>query len=312
VLATLSPATFAALDAMLPPTWSRANPVDIIGDAGPERYASALDALLQDDGVDAILVMNCPTALASSLEAAEAVLAALARRRAGGKPVKPIFVNWLGEASTRAPRAEFAAAGVPSYDTPADAVRGFLYLRDYSRLQRLLMRTPPGLPEGFETRPDLARGVLKEAASAGRALLTEPEAKDVLAAYGIPVVRTLTAASPDEVERMSASMLGEAGAVVIKILSDDISHKSDVGGVALNLSTPADARAAAERMLRRAAQVRPDARIRGFTVQPMISRPRAHELIAGVADDPTFGPVIVFGAGGTAVEVIKDLSLIHI
>ncbi len=309
VLATLSPATMAALDAILPPTWSRANPVDIIGDAGPERYAGALDALLEDDGVDAILVMNCPTALASSMEAAEAVLATLARRRTGGKPLKPIFVNWLGDASTRAPRAEFAAAGVPSYDTPAHAVRGFLNLRDYSRLQRLLMRTPPGLPEGFETRPDVARGVLKEAASAGRALLTEPEAKDVLAAYGIPVVSTLTAASPEEVERMSASMLADTGAIVVKILSDDISHKSDVGGVALNLSTPADARAAAERMLRRAAQVRPDARIRGFTVQPMISRPRAHELIAGVADDPTFGPVLVFGAGGTAVEVIKDKAL---
>jgi acetyltransferase len=307
-LATLSPAAVAALDAVLPATWSRANPVDIIGDAGPARYADALDALLQDADSDAVLVINCPTALASSTAVAEEAVATLERRATGGKPPKPVLTNWLGDEASRGARELFAARGIASFATPGDAIDGFMQLVGHARAQQELTRTPPSMPEDLGLDSEAAGATIAAALAAGRSALSEVEAKALLACYGIPVVPTDIASSPAEVATHAARWIGSHGACVVKILSDDITHKSDVGGVRLGLERAEDARHAAEDILKRVERLRPQARVKGFTVQPMIRRPKAVELIAGMSVDPTFGPLLMFGAGGTAVEVVRDTA----
>jgi acetyltransferase len=171
------------------------------------------------------------------------------------------------------------------------------------------MRTPPALPEDAAPDTATARAVIARALAEGRRLLSEPEAKAVLAAYGVPTVPTQVASTPQEAERLAAGMLENAEAMVVKILSPDLTHKSDVGGVRLNLATAGEVRAAAEAVIAQARARRPEARIEGVVVQPMVRRPGAHELILGIGDDPTFGPVMLFGAGGTAVEVVADKAL---
>jgi len=307
-LAQLSDAGKAALDAVLPPTWSRGNPVDIVGDAGPERYSAALEVLLEEPDTDAILVMNCPTAAASSTAVAEAVVAAIGQRRQARKQVKPLLTNWLGEEVSREARQLFASQDIASFEFPAAAIEGFMQLVSYSRAQEQLMRTPPSLPEELGLHTADAEKIITEALRAGRTVLSEVEGKLLLAAYGIPVVPTEVATSPEEVGTIAARLLQQHDACVVKVLSDDISHKSDVGGVRLGLEHPEEARTAAADILARVARLLPHAHVKGFTVQPMIRRPRAHELIAGMAVDRTFGPVLLFGAGGTSVEVVADTA----
>ncbi|HVY44139.1 MAG TPA: bifunctional acetate--CoA ligase family protein/GNAT family N-acetyltransferase [Hyphomicrobiaceae bacterium] len=306
-LATVSDAMRAAFDAALPPTWSHGNPIDILGDADAARYRRALEILLSSEDADAILVMNCPTALASSTEIAEQVVALVDRQRASPAPIKPVLAVWLGDESSREARKLFAAKNIASFATPAEGVDGFMQLVSYARAQEQLMRTPPSLPEVvFDSAG--AAATIEIALRSKRSVLSEAEAKDILAAYGVPVVPTRIAASPEEVGRLARDIIADYGASVIKILSDDISHKSDVGGVRLGLEHAEEAELAAADMLRRIAELMPDARIKGFTVQPMIRRPRAHELILGMSVDPTFGPLMMFGAGGTAVEVLRDTA----
>jgi acetyltransferase len=307
-LAALSETTLVALDAVLPATWSRGNPVDIIGDADSARYRTALDILLGADEVDAVLVMNCPTALASSTAIAEEVVALIQARRQKRARSKPVFATWLGDGASRAARQVFATRDIASFATPAEGIDGFMQLVDYARVQEQLMRIPPSLPG--ELHFDSARGeaTIRDALRAGRTVLSEAEAKNLLAAYGIPVVQTAVAASPEEVGRLAEKVIAQHGACVIKIVSDDISHKSDVGGVRLGLERAEEAQRAAASMLARIARLKPTARITGFAVQPMIRRPRAHELILGMSVDATFGPLMMFGAGGTAVEVLHDTA----
>ena len=307
-LAKLSPELTAKLDAILPATWSRANPIDIIGDATPERYAAAMEAVLEHGPGKAILVMNCPTALASSTGAAEAVIATVERHQAKA-PVPPILTNWLGADAAEGARVAFQEVRIPTYDFPSDAVEGFGYLWQYAKAQEALMRTPPREADLSAIDAAAARRAMAEAASNGRALLTEPEAKAVLAAYGIPTVPTRVARSPEEVEVTAQELLNEAPALAIKVLSEDITHKSDAGGVRLGLGSAAEARDAAAAIKARIAKNLPQARIEGFTVQPMITRLNAHELLLGVFDDKLFGPVILFGAGGVATEIIKDSAV---
>ena len=307
-LAKLKPDLLAKLDAILPKTWSRANPIDIIGDATPERYAATMEAVLEDANANAILVMNCPTALASSTGAAEAVIGAVERHK-HNSGVPPILTNWLGAAVADEARAKFQEANIPSYESPRDAIKGFGFLWQYARAQEALMRTPPREADLSDINSEAARAAMAAAAKEGRALLTEPEAKAVLRAYGIPTVPTRVAATPQEVEATASELLEHAPALAVKVLSEDISHKSDVGGVRLGLQSPADAREAAEDIKSRVAKSRPDARLEGFTVQPMIVRPNAHELLLGVSEDRLFGPVILFGAGGVATEVVRDSAV---
>lgn len=308
VLAELSPDTQSALDGVLPPTWSKGNPVDIIGDAGPDRYAQALDIIMRDDASDAVLVMNCPTALSSSEAAAGVVIAADDKRREVRGISKPVLTNWLGDGAASRSRALFSSADIPTFETPDAAVNGFMQLVRYKRAQDELMQTPASVPGGLRFDRERAHAIITEALRAKRTTLSEVEAKALLSAYGVPVVRTETAEDPQHVEEIAADILKGAPACVVKILSDDVSHKSDVGGVRLAIQTAQEAREAASGMLDKVRAARPDADIRGFTVQPMVSRPHARELIVGMSEDATVGPLMMFGAGGTAVEVVADTA----
>lgn len=299
-LAELSNQTIARLDAVLPRIWSRGNPVDIIGDAPGKRYADALEILLTAPEVDAVLVLNCPTAVASSIEAAEAVVAAL-----GPKP-RPVLTSWIGGTAADGARRLFAARRIPTYETPDKAVRGFMHLVRYRRNQEMLMQVPPSVPGEFETNPVEARTAIAAALNEGREWLSPAEVRHVLASYGIRTVRSRAAATPEDVARSAAEI---GGPVALKVVSPDILHKSDVGGVMLNLETPDEARNAARAMVDRIRRLRPEARITGFTVEEMIRRPHAHELIVGMVEDRQFGPFILFGHGGVAVEVMRDKAV---
>ena len=304
-LAELTSETITQLDTVLPATWSRNNPVDIIGDAPPERYRDALKALMADDGVDAVLVLNSPTAVASCTTAARTVIDTYRECQPTTRP-KGIFTSWLGIDCAGEARKLFALNGIPTYETPSEAVRGFMQLVRYHRGQETLMQTPPNMPETFMPQTAKARRIIQNVLEQGRQWLTETEAKAVLSAYQIPVVPTREASTPEQAGAVAAEL---GCPVVLKILSPDITHKSDVGGVALNLASQAAVDQAARGMLQRVQQNQPAAVLTGFTVQPMIRRPNAWELIVGVKDDMQFGPVIMFGHGGTAVEVIQDTSI---
>ncbi len=302
-LATLAPETVAALDRVLPASWSRANPVDIIGDAPGDRYIAALGPVLHDPGVDALLVLNAPTAVASSLEAAQAVTGWL--KDHPPPQGKALLTSWVGGEAAAEARTLFADAGIASYSTPSQAVRGFQYMARYRKVQDELMEAPRATAP-CASDPAAARAIVRTALAAGREWLDEADAKAVLAAYGIPVVRTFAAADPQDAARLAA---GLTPPLAVKIRSRDITHKSDVGGVILNLPDAAAVATAAGQMLDRVRTARPDAVVDGFTVQEMIRRPGAYELILGLSHDPTFGPVILFGHGGVGVEVIGDKAL---
>ncbi|MEX3012079.1 GNAT family N-acetyltransferase [Hoeflea sp. TYP-13] len=309
-LATLADETIGKLNRVLPATWSGGNPVDIIGDASPDRYETATEIVLSDPGVDGVLVMNCPTALASSVEAARATLGAIAKyKKAKGRP-KSVLAAWLGDSASTEARTLLSTSGLPTYETPADAVRGFTYLTRHARDQRALMQVPESVPKALKTDRTSAAAIINRVLKQDRELLTEPEAKSILASYGIVTVETAIARTPTEVETEAGRLIDSGQSeLAIKILSKQITHKSDVGGVVLGLPSAQAAYAAAEEMQSRIHKTMPQVHIEGFTVQPMVRRPGAHELIIGVNDDPTFGPVILFGAGGTAVEVIKDTAI---
>ncbi|CAM5467464.1 acetyltransferase [Aquamicrobium terrae] len=305
-LAELSPATIERLDAGLPPTWSRANPVDIIGDAPAGRYRSAVEIVAADPGVDAVMVFNCPTGLASPADSATAVAALATDGRIGGKPV---LTCWLGEHTARTARRLLQNAGLASFETPADAVRAISYLANWSRAQKALGRVPSSRSEDVAADRETVRRIFRAAAAEGRRMLTEPEAKAAVAAYGIPVPETVIARSPAQARQAAARLLGKWPAVVVKLLSKAITHKSDIGGVVLGIETAERAGEAASAIEGRVRERAPDADIEGYAVQPMVVRKHAHELILGMSRDPIFGPAILFGAGGTAVEVVNDTAV---
>ena len=307
ILADISPDAMTKLDAALPPIWSRANPVDIAGDADDARYAAALEQLLDDSANDAVLVMNVPTALASAADAAGSVVAVTQRHREKRVAAKPVLAVWVG--GSAAATAAFDAAGIPSYATESDAVGGFMHVVRYRESLGALMATPPSLPQDFVPDTAAARPVIDGVMREGRVWLDPIEATRLFSAYGIPVTPAHLARDADEAAAVAKPYLAEGQAVVAKILSPDIVHKSEIGGGRLNLTNERAVREAAAEILSLARAAKPAARITGVTIFPMIVRPKARELIVGVADDPTFGPVIVFGQGGTAVEVISDKAL---
>lgn len=304
-LADLSPDTLAALDKVLPPTWSRANPVDIIGDAPPERYVEAVRMVAADVNVDALLVMNCPTALAEPLAAARALAAITDKGHLNGKPV---LATWLGEYAATPARQALNAAGIASLDTPRKAAEGLNLLMRWRQLGTQLQR----VPETFETLHvdrAAAEQVLDAAMDAGRSMLTEPEAKAVLAAYGIAVPRTILATDIAAVRVAAEDLLRTGGKVAVKMVSGTLTHKSDIGGVVLDIASVSGAGEAAKAIVERLEEKKLERQLEGFAVQQMIHRPKAQELLVGVATDPVFGPVLMFGAGGTAVEVLHDTTM---
>lgn len=305
-LAELSPETIARLNAVLPSTWSHANPIDIIGDAPPERYRVATEAVAADAGTDVVLVMNCPTGLGSPLAAASAVAALAQDGKIGGKP---ILTCWLGEHTAREGRRVLQDAGIASFETPSDAATAVSYLSEWSRAQRALMRTPSSRREDARSGREAVLAIFRQVAKGGRRMLTEPEAKAVISAYGIPVPETIVARSPVEVEAAAGRLLKTSAQVVVKLLSKAISHKSDIGGVVLGIATCAAAGEAARSIEARVLGHAPQVDIEGYAVQPMVTRKQAQELILGMSRDPIFGPVILFGAGGVAVEVMDDTAI---
>jgi acetyltransferase len=299
-VADLSEDTIDKLNAVLPAMWSARNPVDIIGDATGDRYAAALKVLLAQGDGDAVLVINCPGALEDPTETAEAVIRAMGGRR------RPLFAAWLGSDSTREARTRFAENRVPSYETPEDAVRGFLHLVRHRRSQDNLMETPPSLPSDFAPETKTARDVVAAARRDGHTWLREEATRALLAAYGLRVAPTEEAGDA-EAAVAAAERLGYP--VALKVRSPEIRHKGEVGGVELELDSAAAVRAAAERMRERVGRNRPDARIEGFTVQRMVRLSGGIELALGIVEEPPFGPVLLFGQGGPAWRSGHDVSV---
>lgn len=300
-LATLSPATIARLDAALPAGAVRGNPLDLMGDADGTRYAAALDALMADPEVDAVLALHGPTPFATAESVATSVLGTLER------PAKPVVTSWVGEADAEPARRLFQERGVPTYATPDKAVRGFMHMVRYRRNQAMLMQTPASIPEEFPTDTARARAVVEKALAEGRGQLDEAEGAELLAAYGLRTVETRRVPADPMAAGRAASDIGFP--VALKVLSRDVARRTDAGGVMLNLETAEVVRAAAEAMLERARRARPETRIDGFSVQPMVRPAVGYETIAGMVEDPLFGPVLLFGQGGAAVEEIDDTTI---
>ena len=303
-LANLGSETINRLNSVLPPTWSHANPVDLVGDAGAERYAGAVEFVLQDPNVDALLVAYCPTMIVSSLEAAKGLLAAL--RQADATSKKNVFACWIGTANVSEGRAHLVAAQVPDYETPERAVRAFMHLVRHRQSQDLLIETPSSVAPRAEAEARRAREIIHNVISDKREWLDPAEVASFLGCYGIPFVRTQAVPDPASAAQAAARIKAP---VALKIRSRDVIHKSDVGGVVLDLANSSEVEAAARQMNENVTRALPKARLEGFIIQEMIHRPGAFELIAGISTDPTFGPVILFGHGGTAVEILQDKSL---
>jgi len=303
-LADLSPATIEKLDTALSAqtalsSRTHSNPVQI-GSGDGKRYVKALDILLEASEVDSLLVMHAPTALTSASEIAEEVIKSVKAHRAN------VMTCWVGQEQAGPARRLLREAGIPTYETPGAAVRAFMHLVNYRKNQDMLMETPASALADFTPATASARLIVENALATGNTILSEPEAKAILTAYGIPTVETHIVRSPAEAGRLADKM---GFPVALKILSPDIAHKSDVGGVVLNLPSSLEVEKAAHAMLEKVGRKTPDAQILGFTVQTMARRPGAQEIIIGVTTDPIFGPVIMFGQGGVAVEIINDSAI---
>ncbi len=299
-LASISEETRAELERITSATWRLSNPVSIPFDADGEQYAAVVKVLLKDKGVDAILAMHVPFAGLDEAGVAKSLAESLKRVR------RMVLTSWLGTGSAQESRHIFHEAGIPTYDTPDKAIRAYLYMVEYQRNQEMLIETPASLPTDFFPDTTTARNVITNALEQGRKILTEPEAKDVLASYGIPVVETRITVSAREAV-IAADELGYP--VAVKLRSPQISQPLDVGGVILDLETAEQVWDACANVLGRISRERPDAYVEGFTVQKMGRRPGAHELFISAKEDSVFGPVILFGHGGTAREMVRDRAV---
>jgi acetyltransferase len=302
-LAQLSDPTVSLLNAKLPPQWSRGNPIDIIGDAPPERYAAAAAAALADPNVDALLALYSPVAVTAPEDAASAVAGAVRGSR------KPVLAAWLGDINPTASRAFLESHGIPNFYTPENAVEAFSFLCAYRRNQSQLMQVPAAaVDDAEEPRPDIeaALALRNRAIDERRTILTEHEAKALLGAFRVPVPESILA-KDREAAVQAARKIGFP--VVIKIHSPDITHKSDVGGVRLSLQNADMVASAYDDMMRHVRALRPQARIEGAIVQPMLRFSHTREVLVGVSTDPVFGPVVSFGTGGVAVEAVADAAV---
>jgi len=296
----LGSGTIDGLDKALPAHWSHGNPVDILGDAPPERYRQAIELCHADPDVDGVLAMYVPQAMSDATASAEEVILA-----AGGKR-KPTLACWLGGQQVETAHRRFAEQRLPSFTTPEASVEAFSYLAAYDRNQKLLMQVPGPLTGRSEPDVEGARLIIEGALAEGRSVLSTTESKAVLTAFHVPTAPSLEASSANEA-LVAAESLGFP--VAMKINSHDITHKSDVGGVRLNIDNPHAVRGVFRELTESVAAARPDANVRGVTVERMSRRPHGRELLIGVVRDAVFGPTISFGAGGTAVEVLQDRAI---
>ena len=298
-LAELSPETDEKLKACLPGFAARGNPVDVAGDADATRYATAAAALMDDPGCDGVLAILTPQAMSDPTATAQALV-----QVAKGHPTKPLLTSFMGEIKVAEGLRIFHDQHVPTFDTPEDAVRAYLYMYEYTKNLANLYETPADILPDFKPDRGAVKKVFLEVARAKRSILSEYEAKQVLAAYDIGTVRTLIATSAEECSRVAQEI---GFPVAIKILSHDITHKSDVGGIALNVRSAPEAANQFTKIVGRVKAAMPEAEIIGVTVQEM-SR-GGYEVIIGSKKDPTFGPALMFGMGGTGVELYRDVAV---
>lgn len=299
-LAKLSDETIARLNESLPAFWSHNNPVDVLGDAPPERFAKALDVVLEDKNVDAVLLILTPQAMTDSAGTARACA------EVAGKAHKPVLAAWMGGHTVSEGIQLFNDANIPTYRTPEKAVNAFMHLVSYARNLQTLHETPRDIPVSFKLDRQRLRGVFDTLLTEGSEILSENVSKAFLEAYEIPVTKPQLARSAAEAADV-ARRIGYP--VVMKIHSPQITHKTDVGGVVLNLASDDAVRQAFDRIVKGAHEKRPDAEIIGVTVQKMVTYPNSFELILGTKKDPVFGAVIMVGMGGVAAEVFRDRAL---
>jgi acetyltransferase len=300
-LAKLSQKTMDALNGILPHYWSRANPVDILGDADAERYRAVLDLCLKDENVDGLLIIYTPQGVAQPSEIAKNIVE-LSKTR---MPHKTILTSFMGYEMTEEANRVLTENSIPTYSTPEQAIATYMYMYQYKRNLGLLYETPEELPVDSVPPKRPLTVIMRNAARENREILTETEAKKLLEYYCLPTVKTLIAKTADEAARMA---LNVGYPVVLKILSPQIVHKTEAGGVILDVTTEAELRKAFDQIMQRAKEYNPNAEIQGVTVQPMVKK-RGYEVILGAKSDPLFGPVILFGMGGIGVELYKDVAI---
>jgi len=299
-LATLSESTLQELNQYLPPPWSHGNPVDVLGDASPERFAQALATVIADPQVDAVLAILTPQAMTDPSKMASSLVGVARSSR------KPILANWMGGRLVRQGIEILNQAGVPTADTPNDAISAFMNLARHAKNLELLYETPRDVPLNLDGDTRASRERLRKLFSTDRDVLYEAEAKALLSAYGITVAEVREGTT---VEEVVAAARAVGFPVVLKVVSPQITHKTDVGGVVLNLAHEEQVRAAHAEMIAQVQRARPDAQIHAVSVQPMVTLPGGIELIIGAKKDPVFGPVIMVGIGGIAAELFQDRAL---
>ncbi|MCL2474867.1 MAG: acetate--CoA ligase family protein, partial [Chloroflexi bacterium] len=299
-LAKITPEFIAKINDDMPATWSRSNPIDIIGDAGVARYAIAVDAAINDENIDAVTVIYTPQGDAESEDIADAVI------KLAETTDKPVMTVWMGEGTTERSRCMFIEKKIPAYRFPEHAVQAFANMTRFQKLNDKLNSIAAPVQDSRPADNSHLKAIIKAAKSEGRTILNETESKTILEAYGIAATRPYFAASAEEAAQIADKQLKYP--VVMKIASKDISHKSDVGGVILNLKNANEVREAFRNMMVTVSQNMPAAQLDGVTLQRMVSK-YDYELIIGSTTDPAFGPVILFGAGGTQAEFYKDVAV---
>jgi len=300
VLPSLDEKLTSQLNQVLPANWSHQNPVDIIGDATPERYHATLDILSKDENVDGLLTILIPVSMAHPSKVAKQVI------QDAKQSDKPILACWMGEKHVKLSWKLFEKNKIPYFDTPEKAVRAFSYLADYQFNQQLLLQVPEAISR--QPTPDItkARAIIDSALAENRTVLTALESKAILKAFAIPVSETIPANNKDE----AISAAEKVGfPLAMKINSPDITHKQDVGGVQLNIINQEGVKDAFDHIIQNAKKNAPQAKIFGVTLERMMNNPNDRELLIGVVHDKVFGPVISFGAGGSLVEIMKDRAL---
>jgi acetyltransferase len=301
-LAMLSKKTIDGLNAALPPFWSHGNPIDVLGDASAERYKVALEACLNDENVDGIAIVFTQQAVSDAVGIAKSIVELV---KSKSYQTKTIVTSLMGSGAVAEANKILNANNIPTYSTPEQAIRTYMTMYHYQLNVSLLYETPEEFPVDASPPKRPVNVILRTAAMEDREILTEDEAKKILKYYNFPVVRTEVANNVDEAVAYAQQM---GFPVVLKILSPQIVHKSDVGGVILNIHSETEVREAFELLIQRATAHDPTAQIIGVTVQPMVER-KGHEIIIGGKKDPVFGPIILFGMGGVGVELFKDYSI---
>jgi acetyltransferase len=298
-LAELTPETNEKLKACLPEFSARGNPVDVGGDADADRFALAAQALMDDPNCDGVLAILTPQAMSQPTATAQSLVQVSRTHQ-----LKPLLTSFMGQIKVAEAIKLFHTARVPTFNTPEDAVGAYMYMYQYTKHLTNLYETPADILPQFDPDRTKVKDIFLNIAREGRSILTEPEAEHVIEAYQIPVVKTMEATTAEECAA-AARTIGFP--VAVKILSQDISHKVDVSGVALNVGTEEEAKEQFREITERAKKARPEADIKGVVVQPMCSG--GHEVIIGSKKDATFGPALIFGMGGTSVEFHRDVAV---